>query len=285
SAISNVTEDGGPEEVRGWIPVLLGLLENVNIVEVRVNVRKILQIILQVVPDSDAWRRLRHLLSSSNTKVIEESLQVIYSVTEVNKEQSRAVIDAGIVPVLIQLLADMERDSGIQRHAKAAISNVTEVGEPEEVKGWIPLLLDLLENDDIQNFWSVSEILQEFLQVVPDPGAWRRLRDLLSSANTEVRDKTFDIIWWVTNVNKEQSRAAIEAGIVPALIQFVADANPDIRRAVTDSDAWRRLRQLLSSSNTKVIEESCQVIFYVTKVNKEQRCMATAPRSAQLGEY
>ncbi|CAN0428137.1 unnamed protein product, partial [Ectocarpus sp. 13 AM-2016] len=64
----------------------------------------------QVVPDSDAWRRLRHLLSSSDTDVRGKTCRVILRVTTGNKEQSRAVIEAGIVPVLIQCVADEDPD-------------------------------------------------------------------------------------------------------------------------------------------------------------------------------
>ncbi|CAN0474191.1 unnamed protein product, partial [Ectocarpus sp. 8 AP-2014] len=90
-------------------------------------------------------RRLRDLLSSSETYIREKACEVTFWITGVNKEQSRAVIEAGIVPVLIQLLA--EREYYIQWWATSAISDVSEVGEPEEVRGWIPLLLSLLEND------------------------------------------------------------------------------------------------------------------------------------------
>ena len=64
----------------------------------------------QVVPDSDAWLRLRHLLSSSNTEVRKKTCQLIDSTTGGNTEQTRAMIDADIVPVLIKLLDDMDWD-------------------------------------------------------------------------------------------------------------------------------------------------------------------------------
>ncbi|CAN0287945.1 unnamed protein product, partial [Ectocarpus sp. 13 AM-2016] len=183
----------------------------------------------QVVPDSCAWWRLRRLLSSSHTEVRGKTCRVILRVTTGNKEQSRAAIEAGIVPVLIQCVADKVPDArwvralNIGPLAASAFSNVAEFGEPEEVKGWIPLLFNLLENDDdTQDMFTVSEILEKFLKVVPDSDAWRRLRHLLSASDTRVREMTCRVILRVTTGNKEQSRAAIEAGIVPVLIQCAA---------------------------------------------------------------
>ncbi|CAM9537633.1 unnamed protein product [Ectocarpus sp. 12 AP-2014] len=341
SAISNVTEISKPEDVKGWIPLLLLLLENDDDTQVILKVFEILEKFLKVVPDSDAWRRLRHLLSSSDTDVRAMTCDVIFRVTTGNKEQSRAVIEADIVPVLIQCVADRDPDAGwiwgvyhefisTRPLATSAISNVAEFGEPEEVKGWIPLLLLLLENDT-QVILKVLEILEKCLKVVPNSDAWRRLRHLLSSSDTEVCAMTCRVIFRVTTGNKEQSRAVIEAGIVPVLIQCVADRDSDTRRiwsvyhefistrplatsaisnvaefgepeevkrwipllfnllendtqvilrvseilekflkVVPDSDAWRQLRHLLSSSDTRVHEKTCRVIFRVTEGNKEQ---------------
>lgn len=58
----------------------------------------------QVVRDSDAWQPLRHLLSSWNTEVRDRTCQVIHRITLGSKEQTRAMIEAGIVPVLISSL-------------------------------------------------------------------------------------------------------------------------------------------------------------------------------------
>ncbi|CAM9315879.1 unnamed protein product [Ectocarpus sp. 4 AP-2014] len=317
SAISNAAEVGEPEEVKGWIPALLSLLKNDD-TQVIPTVIEILEKLLKVVPDFDAWRRLRHLLSSSNTTVREKTCQVIDCITRGNKEQSRAMIDAGIVPALIEHLDDAK--CGIRSYAASAISNATEVGELEEVKGWIPALLSLLENDDARVVPTVIEILEKLLKMVPDSDAWRRLRHLLSSSDTIVLEKTCQVINCITRGNKEQSRAMIDAGIVPALIEHLDDAECGIRsyaasaisnatevgeleevkgwipallslsgkygdteaittvievlekllKMVPDSDAWRWLRHLLSSSDTVVRERTCQVIDCITRGNKEQ---------------
>ncbi|CAM9854898.1 unnamed protein product [Ectocarpus sp. 6 AP-2014] len=226
ASVSNVTEEDEPKEVRGWIPVLLALLE-IDDTQVIIGALEILGITLQAVPHSDVWRWLCHLLSSSNTKVRSKACEVTRWITTVNKEQARAVVEAGIVPVLIKQLAD--RDSDIQRHAASAISNVIEFRESEEIRRWVSLLLSLLGNCGTISTARVSWILQKFLKVVPDSDAWRRLLDLLSSSNTEVREKTCQVIHEVTRCNKKQTRAAIEAGVVPAVIQLLADANYGIR--------------------------------------------------------
>ncbi|CAM9817489.1 unnamed protein product [Ectocarpus sp. 12 AP-2014] len=226
ASVSNVTEEDEPEEVRGCIPVLLALLE-IDDTQVIIGALEILGITLQAVPDSDAWRRLCHLLSSSNADVRYKACEVTRWITTVNNEQARAVVEAGIVPVLIKQLAD--RDSGIQRHAASAISNVIELGDSEEIRRWVSLLLSLLGNCGTISIAWLSWILQKFLKVVPDSDAWRRLLDLLSSSNTEVREKTCQVIHKVTRWNKEQTRAAIEAGVVPTVIQLLDDVNYGIR--------------------------------------------------------
>ncbi|CAN0461616.1 unnamed protein product, partial [Ectocarpus sp. 8 AP-2014] len=101
----------------------------------------------QVLIDSNVLPRLHHLLvSSHHQKLREKTCQVICRITTGRKEQMQSVIETGIIPALIQLLADA--DSYIRRYAASAISKVTEIGEPEKVKEWIPPLLSLLENDD-----------------------------------------------------------------------------------------------------------------------------------------
>ncbi|CAM9713543.1 unnamed protein product, partial [Ectocarpus sp. 12 AP-2014] len=216
STISNVMELSKPEKVKEWIPLLLSLLENDHDTQDILTMLEILEKFLKVVPDSDAWQPFRSLLNSPNSVVCGRACRAIYSITWGNKKQYRVMIEAGIVPVLIELLPNWNYN--IQQLAASVISNVTEEVEPAEVKGWIPLLSSLLESGNTQ----VPKILEIFLKVVPDSDAWRQLRHLLSSSDTRVSDETCDVIFRVTEGNKEQSRAAIEAGIVPVLIQCAA---------------------------------------------------------------
>ncbi|CAN0415548.1 unnamed protein product, partial [Ectocarpus sp. 8 AP-2014] len=172
---------------------------------------------------------LRHLLSSSDTKVREKTCDIIFCVTKGNKEQTRAAIEAGIVPALIQFVADPNPD--IRRNSASAISNVTEEGEPKEVRGWIPHLFSLLENSNFTEvILTALGILRIILQVVPDCDAWGRMLSssdtyvhILSSSDTKVRGRACEVIMWITRGNKQQTRAVIEAGIVPVLIKLLVD--------------------------------------------------------------
>ncbi|CAM9289288.1 unnamed protein product [Ectocarpus sp. 8 AP-2014] len=277
SAISNVTELGEPEEVRRWIPPLFILLENDT--QGIFRVLEILEKFLKAVPDSDAWQPFLSLLNSPNTVVCGRACRAIHSITWGNKKQSRVAIEAGIVPALIQLLADA--NPGFRYYAASAISNVAEFGEPEEVRRWIPLLFILLENDT-QGILRVFGILEKFLKVVPDSDAWLRLRHLLSSSDPDVREKTCEVIHKVTRCNKEQSRAAIEAGIVPVLIQCVADGNPDIPRYAASAmsnatkfgepEEVRRWIPLLLSllANFNTIEVRVNVLKIIEKILEAQ---------------
>ena len=51
------------------------------------------------------------------------------------------------------------------QYAASAISNAIKLGEPEEVRGWVPLLLSLLENGDTQVILRALEIVEIILQV------------------------------------------------------------------------------------------------------------------------
>ncbi|CAM9855041.1 unnamed protein product [Ectocarpus sp. 6 AP-2014] len=217
---------GRPEEMMEWIPPLLDLLGIGNFQNIPLALWVFKQI-AKVVPDSHGWQRLQHLLSSSDTEVCEKACRVIHRITSGNKEQARAAIEAGIIPVLIQLLPNA--NPYIRWDAASAISNITELGEPEEVRRWIPLLLGLLEDCNIQSVVGVSKILGHILQVDPNSDAWRRLLDLLSSSDAEVREKTCRVIHKITEGNKEQTRAIINAGIVPVLIQLLPNVKYYIR--------------------------------------------------------
>ncbi|CAM9907742.1 unnamed protein product, partial [Ectocarpus sp. 6 AP-2014] len=120
----------------------------------------------QVLIDSNVLPRLHHLLvSSHHQKLREKTCQVIWMITTGREEQIQSVMETGIIPVFIQLLADA--DSDIRGHAATAILNVTKIGEPEKVKEWIPPLLNLLENDDDTHvILTVLEILEKIFRKV-----------------------------------------------------------------------------------------------------------------------
>lgn len=59
------------------------------------------------------------------------------------------------------------------QRAASVISNATQVGERKEVRGWIPVLLGLMEIDDTQVIVEALEILRTILQVKV---VWRRWR-------------------------------------------------------------------------------------------------------------
>ena len=85
----------------------------------------------QIVINSGALGALLRLLNSHKKSTRKEACWTISNITAGNKDQIQAVIEAGLVPPLLQLLAKADFPD-VQKEAAWAISNATS-GTPEQI--------------------------------------------------------------------------------------------------------------------------------------------------------
>jgi importin subunit alpha-1 len=87
----------------------------------------------QVIINCNALSCLLSLLSTHHKKSIKkEACWTISNITAGTKEQIQAVIDAGLIPHLVHLLAAGEFD--IKKEAAWAISNATSGGTADQIR-------------------------------------------------------------------------------------------------------------------------------------------------------
>merc|ERR1712003_557116 len=92
----------------------------------------------------------------------------ISNITAGNKDQIQSVVDANVIPPLVNLLNSAEFD--IRKEAAWAISNATSGGTPEQIKflvqqGCIRPLCDLLSVNDTKIVTIALEGLENILKV------------------------------------------------------------------------------------------------------------------------
>jgi len=108
------------------------------------------------------------LLSSPKKGIRKESCWTISNITAGNKTQIQAVIDANIIPPLVQLLSNAEFD--IKKEAAWAISNATSGGTADQIRylvnqGCIKPLCDLLACSDARIITVALEGLENILRI------------------------------------------------------------------------------------------------------------------------
>ena len=85
----------------------------------------------QIVIICGALRQLQALLSSPKDGIRKEACWAISNITSGTKDQIQCVLDANIVPPLVELLKNAELD--IKKEAAWAISNLTISGNKTQV--------------------------------------------------------------------------------------------------------------------------------------------------------
>ena len=126
----------------------------------------------QVIINCGALSCLLHLVTSNQKKSIKkETCWTLSNITAGTKEQIQAVIDANIIPPLVQLLSYAEFD--IKKEAAWALSNATSGGMPHQIKflvtcGCIKPLCDLLTCSDARIIIVALEGLENILKVGED---------------------------------------------------------------------------------------------------------------------
>ena len=136
----------------------------------------------------------------------------ISNITAGNKDQIQSVVDANVIPPLVNLLNSAEFD--IRKEAAWAISNATSGGTPEQIKflvsqACIPPLCELLSVADVKIIIVALEALENILKVgdaeskqmgghnlmanhIADSEGLKKIEDLQQHDNNDIYEKAVE---------------------------------------------------------------------------------------------
>ncbi|KAA8543049.1 hypothetical protein F0562_021456 [Nyssa sinensis] len=176
----------------------------------------------QVIIEHQALPCLLNLLTHNYKKSIKkEACWTISNITAGNRDQIQAVIEAGIIVPLVQLLQNAEFE--IKKEAAWAISNATSGGTHEQIKflvgqGCIKPLCDLLVCPDprivtvclegLENILKVGEVEKNlgntgdvnlYAQLIDEAEGLEKIENLQSHDNNEIYEKAVKILetYWL----------------------------------------------------------------------------------------
>ncbi|KAG6531970.1 hypothetical protein ZIOFF_005807 [Zingiber officinale] len=185
------------------------------------------------VINNQALPCLLNLLTNNHKKSIKkEACWTISNITAGNKEQIQAVIAAGIISPLVNLMQTAEFD--IKKEAAWAISNATSGGAHEQIKflvsqGCIKPLCDLLVGPDprivtvclegLENILKVGEVEKNsgatgsvnlYAQMIDEAEGLEKIENLQSHDNTEIYEKSVKILetYWLEEEEDDAMPAA-----------------------------------------------------------------------------
>ncbi|XP_021772441.1 importin subunit alpha-4-like isoform X2 [Chenopodium quinoa] len=189
----------------------------------------------QFVLDNQVLPCLHQLLTQNHKKSIKkEACWTISNITAGNKAQIQAVIEAGLVQPLVQLLQNAEFD--IKKEAAWAISNATSGGSPDQIRflvtqGCIKPLCDLLICPDprivtvclegLENILKVGEADKEmgmnggvniYAQMIDECEGLDKIENLQTHDNNDIYEKAVKVLekYWA----EEEEEQNVQDGAV-----------------------------------------------------------------------
>uniref|UniRef100_A0A8C8FNM9 Importin subunit alpha n=1 Tax=Oncorhynchus tshawytscha TaxID=74940 RepID=A0A8C8FNM9_ONCTS len=201
-ALSYLT-DGGNEQIQmvidsGVVPFLVPLLSHQ---EVKVQTAA-LRAVGNIVTGTDEQTRW------CSTEKINKAVWFLSNITAGNQQQVQAVIDAGLLPMIIHQLA--KGDFGTQKEAAWAISNLTISGRKDQVEylvqqNVVPPFCSLLSVKDSQVVQVVLDGLKNvphygrdeastIAEIIEECGGLEKIENLQQHENEDIYKLAFEII-------------------------------------------------------------------------------------------
>ena len=169
----------------------------------------------QIIINCHALKALLGLLAGDYKKTIKkEACWTISNITAGNKDQIQAIIDEGIVPPLVDLLANAEFD--IKKEAAWAISNATSGGTHMQIKYLVSMqcikpLCDLINCSDarivtvalegLENILKVGQAESQdpeapnlFAQLIDEAEGLEKIESLQNHTNNDIYEKAMRIL-------------------------------------------------------------------------------------------
>uniref|UniRef100_A0A673GEW3 Importin subunit alpha n=1 Tax=Sinocyclocheilus rhinocerous TaxID=307959 RepID=A0A673GEW3_9TELE len=231
-ALSYLT-DGGNEQIQmvidsGVVPFLVPLLSHQEVKVQTAALRAVGNIVTgtdeqtQVVLNCDVLSHFANLLTHPKEKINKvifpsdpislwlmfRAVWFLSNITAGNQQQVQAVIDAGLIPMIIHQLA--KGDFGTQKEAAWAISNLTISGRKDQVEylvqqNVIPPFCNLLSVKDSQVVQVVLDGLKNILimageeastiaEIIEECGGLEKIENLQQHENEDIYKLAFEII-------------------------------------------------------------------------------------------
>ena len=180
-------------------------------------------------------------MSSCKLSIRKEASWTIYNITAGNNDQIQQVIEQGLIPSLVELLAHASFD--VKKEAAWAISNATSGGTPEQImylvsQQCIQPLCDLLAVKDsrivkvalegIENILKLGEDekekagseMNDMVSLVEEADGMEKLEQLQSHANDDIYQRAVKILESYFGEEGEEEDGELEPQLVEGGDQF-----------------------------------------------------------------